>query len=108
MELKELEDVILKKLKDGLLDGVVGDDFDIGSYATVTFRKVIMNGIPKILRIGADSKYFDNKETVKVGGKVTEKVFESKDEILTFFKKFGWLMKDPDVKKYSSFFKPKK
>lgn len=108
MESKKLEAIILKKLKDGLLDGIVGDDFVTGDYAKVTFRKIIQDGVPKILRIGSSSKFFNNKENVKVPGKITEEVFKSKDEILSFLQKYGWLMKDPDVKKYSSFFKPKK
>lgn len=106
--MKELENIILDKLKKGLLDGVVGNDFNTGSHATVTYRKIIKDGIPQILRFGADSKYFDNKETIKQAGKVTKQLFESKEDILGFFQKYGWLMDDPDVKKYSAFFKPKK
>lgn len=107
MNFADLEKLVLKKLEKGLLDGVVGKDYHTGGYATVTFRKIIKNGIPQIIRFGADSKYFDNKETVKVAGKQTIQLIEDVTEKLKFLQKYGWLIDDPDTKAYSSFFKPK-
>lgn len=60
---------MLEKLNKGLLNGVIGEDFITGDYAKVTFRKIIKNGIPQILRFGADSKFFNNKENIRVSGK---------------------------------------
>ncbi len=108
MKFAELEKVILEKLDNGLLDGVVGKDSPMGDYATVIFRKVIKNGIPQIVRFGADKKYFDGKETIKVAGKQTVQLIEKTADKLKFLQKYGFLMDDPDVKKYSAFFKPKK
>lgn len=108
MGVKELEKIALEKLNSGLLDGVVGNDFDTGNYAIVTFRKVIKEGIPQILRLGAGSKYFNNKENVRIPGNVSTQLFESITEKLGFLQKYGWLMDDPDVKAYSAFFKPTK
>lgn len=108
MNVKELEKIVLKKLKDGVLDGIVGNDFNVGDYATVTYRKIIKDGIPKILRMSPDSKFFNNKENVKIAGKVTEEVFKTIPEKLLFLQKYGWLLDDPDVKAYSALFKPKK
>lgn len=104
----ELEKIILEKLNKGLLDGLVGDDFVTGDYAKVTFRKIIKDGIPQILRFGADSKYFDNKENIRVPGKESVQLLETIAEKIEFLKKFGWLINDPDVKAYSALFKPKK
>lgn len=108
MEEKRLENVILEKLQKGLLDGVIGNDFVTGGRGKVTYRKIIEDGVPKILRLGAERKYFDNRENIRVAGKVTSHVFNTNEEKLYFFKKYGWLMKDPDVLAYSALFKPKK
>lgn len=108
MKIDELEKIILEKLNKGLLDGIVGDDFETGDYKKVTFRKIIKDGIPQILRLGADSKYFDNKENIRVPGKKSVQLFETIAEKLDFLKKYGWLINDPDVKAYSALFKPKK
>lgn len=84
MDINELEKTILVKLSSGVLDGVVGDDFVTGNHAKVTIRQIIMNGIPQTLRFGANSKYFDNKETVRVSGNVAAKLFETTTEKLQF------------------------
>lgn len=104
----ELEKIVLEKLNKGLLDGLVGDDFVTGDYAKVTFRKIIKDGIPQILRFGAESKYFDNKENIRLPGKESVQLLETIAEKIEFLKKFGWLINDPDVKAYSALFKPKK
>lgn len=104
----ELEKIVLEKLNKGLLDGLVGDDFVTGDYAKVTFRKIIKDGIPQILRFGADSKYFDNKENIRVPGKESVQLLETIAEKIEFLKKFGWLINDLDAKAYSALFKPKK
>ena len=106
MKFTELEKLVLEKLGKGMLDGVIGRDYHTGGYATVTFRKIIKDGIPQIIRFGADSKYFDNKETVKVAGKQTIQLIENVADKLKFLQKYGWLIDDPDVKEYSALFKP--
>lgn len=108
LKLTELERIVLDKLKKGLLDGVVGNDYNTGGYVTVVYRKIIKKGIPQIVRFGAGSKFFDNKETVRVSGKKTVQLIESLPEQLAFLQKYGWLIDDPDAKAYSAFFKPKK
>ncbi|MVB09541.1 hypothetical protein CAFE_01970 [Caprobacter fermentans] len=108
MKADELEKIVLEKLNKGLLDGIVGNDFVTGDYAKVTFRKIIKDGIPQILRFGADSKFFDNKENVRVSGKESVQLFKTVIEKLGFIKKYGWLIDDPDVKAYSALFKPNK
>ncbi|MEG2379968.1 MAG: hypothetical protein RSB77_07110 [Bacilli bacterium] len=104
----ELEKIVLEKLSKGLLDGPVGDDFITGDYAKVTLRKIIKDGIPQILRFGADSKYFNNKENIRVPGKESVQLLDTIAEKIEFLRKFGWLINDPDVKAYSALFKPKK
>jgi hypothetical protein len=108
MKEDKLEKIVLEKLSKGLLDGVVGGDFETGNYAKVTLRKIIKNGIPQILRFGPDSKFFDNKENIRVPGKTSVQLFETVAEKLDFLRKFGFLIKDKDVKAYSALFKPKK
>ena len=108
MDVTKIEKIVLEKLSKGLLDGVVGNDFIAGDYAKVTFRKVIKDGIPQILRIGADSKFFDNKENVRIAGKIATTLFETAAERLAFIQKYGWLINDPDAQAYSALFKQKK
>lgn len=107
MNQKQMEKEILKKLSKGLLDGPVGDDFVTGGYAKVTFRKIIQDGIPQMVRFGAGSKYFDNKETVKTAGAITKELFDTDEKKLVFFQKYGWLMKDELARAYSALFKGK-
>ncbi|WP_148629929.1 hypothetical protein [Bacillus sp. E214] len=108
MKVDELEKIVLAKLNKGLLECIVGNDFVTGDYAKVTYRKIIKDGIPQILRFGADSKFFDNKENVRVPGKQSVQLLETVTEKLSFLQKYGWLIDDPDVKTYSALFKPKK
>lgn len=108
MKIDELEKIVLEKLNKGLLDGIVGNDFVTGDHAKITFRKIIKDGIPQILRFGADSKFFNNKETVRVAGKRSVQLFKTVSEQLSFLQKYGWLMDDPDVKAYSALFKKTK
>ena len=88
------------------MDSVVGDIWEGGSYAKVTTVKIIKDGIPQIVRYGAGSKHFDNKETVREAGKTTVQLFQTAAEKLAFMQKFGFLMNDPDVRAYSARFKP--
>lgn len=108
MNENELEKIVLEKLNKGLLDGVIGNDFETGNYAKVTIRKIIKEGIPQIIRFGADKKFFDNKENIRVAGKKTVQLFETTVEKLDFIKKYGWLTNDEHAKAYSALFKPKK
>ena len=107
MRRTKLENLILEKMEKGTLDGVVGSDFETGNYAKVTFRKVIKDGVPQIIRFGASSKYFNNKESVRKGKQSVE-LFETVSEKLFFLQRYGFLIDDPDVKKYSALYKPKK
>lgn len=108
LSVSEMEKAILDKLSKGLLDGVVGDDFIVGDHAKVTYRKIIKDGIPQIIRFGPGSKYFDGKENIHIDGKKTVEYIKSREEILQFFQKYGWLLTDPIVKMYSALFKRKK
>lgn len=108
MEIAELEKVILEKLSKGLLDGMIGNEFITGDHTKVGFQKIIKDGIPQIVRHGADRKFFNNKENVRVAGKVVKELFDTSAKKLLFLQKYGWLMNDADVKKYSALFKPKK
>jgi hypothetical protein len=108
MNANELEKIVLEKLNNGSLDGLVGNDFVTGDYAKITVRKIIKDGIPQILRFGADSKFFDNKENVKVPGKKSVELLKTVAEKIDFLRKYGWLINDSDVKAYSALFKPNK
>ena len=101
------EKSLLKKLRDGLLDGFVGDELTTSGGSTVW--KEIRDGIPRQLKEGPSRRFFDNRENVRIDG-VRHVLDEwiTDEECLSFLRKFGWLMKDEDVRAYSAKFKPKK
>ena len=56
---------------------------------------------------GPGGKFFNGKENERYEGvlHILQK-WATDEEKLQFFQKFGWLMKDADVKAYSAKFKP--
>lgn len=108
MKKTKLEKVILDKLSNGELDGKVGDTFVTGNYKNVYYDKFIKDGTPISRRESEGTKYFDGKENVRKPGKIEDTPYETDEQKLGFFQRYGWLMDDPDVKEYSAKFKPKK
>lgn len=101
------EKKLLKKLAKKLLDGQVGDILYTDGGSTVWTE--IKNGIPVRYKQGPGGKFFDNRENVRYDGVLhTLQKWTTDEEKLEFLQKFGWLMKDLDVKTYSAKFKQKK
>lgn len=98
---------LLAKLLSGKLDGQVGDDLTTSGGSTVWTS--IKDGNPTRYKQGPTTKFFNGKENERIPGKlhILEK-WETDDQKLSFLQRFGWLMEDEDVKKYSAKFKPKK
>ena len=98
---------LLQKLASGALDGVVGNSLETSGGSTVW--KEIKDGLPLQFKQGPGGKFFDGKENERYDGvlHILDK-WKTDDEKLAFLQKFGWLMKDEDVKSYSAKFKPKK
>ncbi len=107
MKLTRLESELLRKLGKGLLDGFVGDYLTTSGGSTVWTE--IKNGTPMRLKEGPGGKFFNGKENERFKGAthVLQK-WSSDEEKVGFLRKFGFLMKDDSVKKYSSLFKPKR
>ncbi len=100
------EKKLLEKLGSGSLDGLVGNELISGKS---TVRKVIKNGIPAMYKQGPGSRFFNGKENERIEGVLhTLQEWNTDTEKLEFLRKFGWLMHDADVRKYSAKFKPKK
>lgn len=98
---------LIKKLLLGVLDGQVGKDTTTEGGSTIW--TAIMNGKIARYKQGPGGKIFNGRENERFEGTVEIlKKWDSESEILTFFQKYGWLMKDDDVKAYSAKFKPKK
>ena len=98
---------LLQKLASGALDGIVGNDLTTPGGSTVW--KMISNGIPAMFKQGPGGKFFNGKENIRYEGVLhTLQEWTTDEEKLQFIQKFGWLMEDADVKKYSAKFKPKK
>lgn len=107
MEKSDEEKNLLAKLASGSLDGVVGRSVETTGGSTVWSE--IKNGIPMQLKQGPGGKFFNGKENERYDGALTVKGrWKTDDQKLAFLQKFGWLMNDDDVKKYSAKFKPKK
>lgn len=100
------EKKLLEKLDSGILDGLVGDYLPSGK-STVWME--IKNGIPIQFKQGPGGKFFNGKENERYEGVLhTLHEWRTDDDKIEFLRKFGYLMKDADVKAYSAKFKPKK
>lgn len=101
------EKKLLEKLASGALDGRIGRDLTTSGGSTIW--KSIKDGIPAMYKQGPGGKFFNGKENERYDGvlHVLEK-WVSDDEKLQFLQKFGWLLDDADVIKYSAKFKPKR
>jgi hypothetical protein len=98
---------LLAKLASGILDGVVGDRRTTSGGSLIWMA--IKNGKPAQYKQGPGSKFFNGKENERVEGVLhVLQEWITDDDKLQFLQKFGWLMKDTDVKAYSAKFKPKK
>lgn len=100
------EKTLLRRLAAGELDCVVGNSQETSGGSTIW--KAIRDGIPAVFKQGPDRKFFDGKENVRIAGALTIKQkWISDEQKLEFLRRFGWQMKDPDVKSYSAKFKGK-
>ena len=102
------EKKLLDRLASGVLDGIVGDELVCHGYKNVYFGKYIKDGIPVSYREGESTRFFNGKENERIEGKRSEERFETDDQKLLFLQRYGWLMGDEAVRKYSAKFKPKK
>ena len=85
-----LEEVILRKLNEGKLDGQVGGEFPA---RTVTYRRLIRDGIPQFVSVRPNEP------------EVVDRKYETTEEKLEFLCSAGWMMDDPDVNLYSRLYK---
>ena len=102
------ENNLLRGMKAGKLDGLIGDTF-YPRDSKSTFWSEVKNGVPTRFKRGPDRKYFDGKENIRKQGVLrSTKKWKTDDEKLDFMKKYGWLSSDKKAKAYSKQFKPKK
>ena len=90
MTKEQIEEIILAKLHEGMLDGQVGGDFPALAAA---YRRFIRNGVPHRISIRPNEP------------EVIEKKYETPKEKLEFLCSAGWMMVDPDVNLYSRLYK---
>lgn len=100
------ENNLLAKLASGILDGMVGDEREYRGYKSVYCGKYIKNGVPVSYREGESTRFFNGKENERIAGKREEELFDTDDRKLEFLQRYGWLMKDEEVRAYSAKFKP--
>ena len=99
------EQSLLNKLASGELDGIVGDVLTTSGKSSVW--KKIENGIPRNLKQGPTTKFFNNEENERVPGILhVLQTWETDEEKLDFLRRFGWLMNDQEVRSYSAKYKP--
>lgn len=101
------EQNLYNRLENGELDGMVGDLWE-NNYGA-TFYTMIKDGKITRYKQSPAKKFFNGEENESYGGstKVVQQ-WETAEEILSFFQKFGWLMVDAAVNAYSAKFKGKK
>ena len=83
---KEMEAQLLNRLKSGLLDGLIGGGFNMG---TLTSHALIEDGRPMLI------KYLSEKGPIKEA-MIIEKEFETDEGKLWFLRNHGWKMEDVD------------
>ena len=91
----ELELQVLQRLRDGLLDGIVGNEVTFGEMTRRTF---IADGKPIISKYPANT--VPSTDTL-----VIEKEFETDEGKLWFIRNSGWKMDDVYACLYSYMFK---
>ena len=92
---KEMEAQLLNRLKSGLLDGLIGGGFNMG---TLTSRALIEDGRPMLI------KYPSEKGPIKEV-MLVEKEFETDEGKLWFLRNHGWKMEDVHAQLYSRIYK---
>lgn len=97
---------LLSKLASGLLDGMVGDEKVYRGYKNIYCGKYIKNGEPVSYRQSESERFFNGRENETIEGKREEAHYKTDEMKLDFLQRYGWLMKDDEVKAYSAKFKP--
>lgn len=108
MSVTEEERNLLTKLAEGLLDGLVGDEREYRRYKRIYCGKLIKNGIPISYRQGEATCSYSGKKNEHIPGEREEEWFDTDERKLLFLQKYGCLINDEDVKKYSAKYKQKK
>lgn len=91
----EMEKCLLEMLNTGLLDGIIGSGFNMG---TLTSRALIEDGRPMLV------KYLTEKGPIKEA-MIVEKEFETDEGKLWFLRNHGWKMEDVYAQLYSRIYK---
>ncbi len=95
MKREELEKHVLQRLKDGLLDGIVGKELTFGDHTNCTY---IENGRPILSEYPTGAT--PSPETL-----VVVKEFETDEGKLWFLRNHGWKMDDVYACLYSHMYK---
>jgi len=95
IERYDLEWQVLQRLREGLMDGVVGHE---STFGDMTRRKFIEDGRPFFSKYPANTK--PTKDTL-----IIEKEFETDEGKLWFIRNHGWVMDDVYACLYSHMFK---
>lgn len=100
------EQALYDRLKSGEFDGMVGDIWE--SKSGSTFCTMIEDGKITRYKQGPGGKFFDGKENESYSGKTSIiQQWKTVEEVLYFFRKFGWLIVDAAMNAYSAKFKGK-
>lgn len=97
---------LLKKLSNGVLDGMVGREKVYSGYKKIYCGKYIKDGEPVSYREGESYRFFNGIENERISGKRNEDHYDTDDRKLEFLQRYGWLMDDADVRAYSAKHKP--
>ena len=90
-----MEKQLLERLSDGLLDGLIGNGFNMG---TLTSQALIEDGRPMLV------KYLTEKGPIKES-MIVENEFETGEGKLWFLRNYGWKMEDVYAQLYSRIYK---
>jgi len=106
MQMTNEEQLLLAKLASGELDGLVGEETPCAEYKGTYHGQFIKDGEPVYYIQNEWPRFSNGKENMQIPSKRSEECFTTDEEKLNFLQKYGWLMGDEDVRKYSAKFKP--
>ena len=105
MNLSNKEAKLLCMLRNGELDGQVGETRIYRLHSSVQCGRYIKDGIPTVYREGKlRTSLFETEESPPMLRE--EKKHLSTESQIEFLRKFGWLMSNNTVREYSQSFKP--
>ncbi len=105
MDLSAEENRVLQLLEDGELDGTVGDYRTYRRFRSVLCGRYIQDGIPVFFQEGKLPAAVSDKDEDSDELYREEVRYDTTEGKLEFLRKYGWLIDNDEVRRYSARYK---